>query len=162
MIDFTKATQMTDARGNVVPVEFVETVSGGWMMFRALAVHYTTSENKWNAGETWAFDPKGESSTGIGLKLIPPASEQKPAEWALREFCERSNLIYSELWNDDRGVALRSAVRAGARLIEQHETQPVDKLQEALEIAFPLMSPDRLATALAELRKHGVTVSGDA
>lgn len=56
--------------------------------------------------------------------------EQIP-EWAEREFCKRTGLDH-DYWfstgEGDYGVAVRVAIREGAKLIAAHEEEPVDPL----------------------------------
>lgn len=49
-------------------------------------------------------------------------------EWAFRAFCKRADLDHNAVMTSaDLGV-LRSAVRAGAALIAEHEEEPTDPL----------------------------------
>lgn len=63
--------------------------------------------------------------------------ENTPPDWAIDEFCKRANLIRDEVFGRQaaEAVALRSAVRAGAIIIAEHEEAPVDPLLiEAIEL----------------------------
>lgn len=56
-------------------------------------------------------------------------------DWAIRVFCERAGLDYAGVFalGGEEGVRLRTVVRAGARLVMQHEQPPADPDEEAVK-----------------------------
>lgn len=56
------------------------------------------------------------------------SANEAPEAWAVELFCERANLDRAFVMKRDlnNGILIRSAIEAGARLIQQHETRPVD------------------------------------
>lgn len=82
------------------------------------------------------------------------ANAKSVPEWAMREFCDRANLNFDEAFRGPNTVVLRSAIRAGGKLIAEHEEAPVDPLLiEAREIARTVMAERELK------RNNGVEYS---
>ena len=64
-------------------------------------------------------------------------------EWAIREFCGRSGLSHASYVRGDYYNGTQKAIETGARLIAQHEEEPVDPdlieaRLSAKESGFPL------------------------
>ena len=99
---------------------------------------------------------------------------QDPPEWAIKEACEAVGLRYDVFVRRDANEWALASIRAHARTIAEFKPGQADPLIEAVQGALGVcqdcmlvgedFSEDKVdgAAFIAELRKRGVTIGGDA